>query len=183
MRWEVLAVDGDEVRMERTYFVGGNVSEIEEYAYFPAQDGSLRYTTNEDFASAFGSPGEVELLEQEDWEVPPLKDQTEPVSWEGVNLYADVDDESVQYGYRAAFERQPPVTETVDVLGEPMEALCYETHVEWHWQYGAGGEQEFDQDMRECTVMGMGNITTELTTNVPDDVPTLAVLTDTNALR
>ena len=183
MRWEVLSVDSDTVTMKRTYFVGGEVSETEEYDYFPAEDGSYGYTTNEDFAAAFGAPGEIEPLEQQDWEVPPLQNQTEPVAWEGVNLFANVNDESEQYGYRAAFERQPPAAETIDVLGEPMEALCYETHVDWHWHYGAAGDQQFGQDLRECTVMGMGNVTTELSMpDVPEDVPTLATLTDTNAL-
>lgn len=184
MRWEVLSVEGDKVVMQRTYSAGGQVTETEEYDYFPADDGSLRYTTNEDFAAAFGAPGEVEPLEQRDWEVPALHNQTEPVSWEGVNLYANVDDDSVQYGYRAAFERQPPVAETIEVLGEPMEALCYETRVDWHWQYGPAGDQEFEQRMRECTVMGMGNVTTELeTVDVPQDVATIATLTQTNALE
>ncbi|MGO1393411.1 MAG: hypothetical protein ACTIKK_10175 [Agrococcus casei] len=184
MRWEVLSVEGDTVRMERTYYIGGEVSETEQYDYVPAADGSLSYSTNEDFAAAFGVPGEIEPLEQEDWEVPALQGQTEPVAWQGVNLYADVDDESMQYGYRAAFEREPPQAETIDVLGEPMEALCYETHVAWHWQYGPAGEQEFEQKLRECTVMGMGNVTTELTTvDMPQDVATLTTLTETNALE
>lgn len=183
MRWEVLSVEGDTVKMQRTYYVGGEVSETEEYDYFPEEDGSYTYTTNEDFAAAFGAPGQVEPLKQDDWTVPALIGQTEPVQWEGVNLYADVDDESVQYGYSAAFDRQPPVTETIDVLGEQLEALCYETTVAWHWQYGPAGDQEFTQELRECTVMGMGNVTTELATvDVPGDVATLSVLTDTNAL-